>query len=345
VTGKSDKYTAMWWPNLYRGAPEPSEWASLCLWYDQITLTTTASTIARAEGSSMLIASYPEAFPRSQRLCLDSEGRPTFVELPTRALAVFVDAVSRLSRAGVIVPLASPKPLSGDFPDLDFPEPSVYAIVKTRRSSLGKDRLRALQYWCGVREVMVALMASQDSGLPLILDGTPRTRRLGSCSSAEQLSDVLGTTAISQLALPRIGTTHVDDLLEARDRLKDELLEFRAGVLSLTWLLYQQVKNKNDLNEVRQEADVLVNTTIKAAVMSLETRMRQHENKRIRRMLLATGRVLVEAAKMFLPSTWQERLIAGGKTLVQTATEIDSVKPPEHQVAAYLCKLKRQLEP
>jgi len=160
----------------------------------------------------------------------------------------------------------------------------------------------------------------------------------------EHLSGVLATTAISQLALPEFRPAHVDDLLEARTALRDELFEFRAGILNLTHLLYQQVKDANDLTEVRQEADTLVNTRIKAAVMSLENRMRKHENKRIRRMLLGTGRVLVEAAKMFLPGGWQERFVAGGKALLQTATEVDSAKPPEDQIATYLYKLKRQFK-
>ena len=71
--------------------------------------------------------------------------------------------------------------------------------------------------------------------------------------------------------------------------------------------------------------------------------MRQHENRRIRRMLFGTGRVLVDAAKMFLPGGWQEKLLAGGKTLLQTATEIDGARPAEDQIATYLYKLKRRL--
>jgi hypothetical protein len=161
---------------------------------------------------------------------------------------------------------------------------------------------------------------------------------------AEQLSEVLATTAIAQLALPEIRPSHVDDLLEARTALRDELLEFRAGILNLTWLLHQQIKGENDLTEIRQEADMLVSTKIKAAMLSLEHRMRQHENKRIRRMLFGTGRVLVDAAKLLLPGGWQEKLITGGKALLQTATEINSSNPPEDQVATYLYKLKRQFK-
>jgi len=140
--------------------------------------------------------------------------------------------------------------------------------------------------------------------------------------------------------LPDVRAVSVDNLLEARNELKDELLEFRAGILKLTWLLHHQIQNRTDLEEIRHEADVLTNTVIKGSVLSLENRMRQHKNKRIRRMLFGTGRVLVEAAKLFLPGGAAEKLIAGGKSLFQLATELDSAKPPEDQIATYLYRLR-----
>ncbi len=157
-------------------------------------------------------------------------------------------------------------------------------------------------------------------------------------------SEMLAQSTICQLALPDVKAIHVEDILKARTELKDELLEFRAGILKLTWLLHQQVQNKNDMKQIRQEANTLVNTIIKGSLLSLENRMRQHKKKTIRRMLFGTGRVLVEATKLFLPSGAAEKMISGGKSLFQLATEIDNVKPPEDQVATYLYKLRGKLK-
>ena len=160
---------------------------------------------------------------------------------------------------------------------------------------------------------------------------------------AKVLSEVLAESAISQLALPDIRIVYVEDLLEARVELKDELLEFRAGILKLTWLLHQHVQNKNDLEQIRQEANTLTNTVIKGSLLSLENRMRQHKKKTIRRMLFGTGRVFVEATKLFLGAGAAEKMISGGKSLLQLATEVDGTKLPEDQVATYLYKLKGKL--
>jgi hypothetical protein len=195
-----------------------------------------------------------------------------------------------------------------------------------------------------VLEAFLSIFASQHERWPLVSNEPGFQWQHLSSTRTKQPSELLAITAISQLSLPHIRPAHVHDLLEARTALRDELLEFRAAILNMTWLLHQQVKGKNDLDEIRQEADMLVNTMIKAAVMSLEHRIQQHENKRIRRMLFGTGRVLVDAATVFLPGGLQEKLAAGGKALLQTATEICSAKPPEDQIATYLYKLKRYLK-
>ena len=151
---------------------------------------------------------------------------------------------------------------------------------------------------------------------------------------------MLAQSVICQLALPDVKAVHVGDILEARRELRDELLEFRAGILKLTWLLHQRVQNKNDLEEIRHEANTLVNTVIKGSLLSLENRMRQHKKKAVRRLLLGTGKVMVEATKIFLPGGATEKMISGGKSLFQLATELENSKPPEDQIATYLYKLK-----
>jgi len=173
-------------------------------------------------------------------------------------------------------------------------------------------------------------------GCPLVLESVAAHEPFGSQRSVGHLHTLLAQSALCQLSLPGIRAMQVDDLLDARTALRDELLEFRAGILNLTHLLYRQVKGKNDVREIQQEAEVLVNTKIRAALMSLEHRMEQHKTKRIQRMLSGTGRVLVDAC------TWS--LASLGKALLTLAGEIDSVKPPEDQIATYLYKLRRQLK-
>jgi len=314
MTDESDKSVAVWWPNLRHGVPDVTEWASLCLWYDQIMLGPPFST--RVSGNRTDVWYHSN----------------TLVE------PVFLNVISELLKEGTIrlFERFDTETHADCIPD--WANQWVNGIVEKHLHEMETD----FYYECS--EGLSSIIASTYYKLPFTTSEPAFGQQYKPGTPAEHLSEILATTAISQLALPEVHPAHVDDLLEARTVLRDELLEFRAGILNLTWLLHQQIKGKNDLTEIRQEADMLVSTKIKAAVMSLEHRMRQHENKRIQRMLFGTGRVLVDATKMVLPGGWQEKLVAGGKSLLQAATEVDSAKPPEDQVATYLYRLKRQLK-
>lgn len=315
MADESEQSVVVWWPNLHRGIPDAAEWGSLCLWYDHIMF----------RSNYFMLGFSPDLLNANLCLIRDSGWDRQYAI----AAIAFRNILSGLSRAGIAEYVRIPK-----VPDGASHLPKWFPKWLEPTSASFDERLDA----------SLALAASAIHSLPLVTTSETTWGGFGIELPAEHLSGVLGTTAISRLALPAVCPSNVDDLLEARNALRDELLEFRAGIRKLTWLLHQQVKGENDLTEIRREADVLVHTVIEGAVMSLEHRMQQHENKCIRRMLFGTGRVLVDATKMFLPGGWQEKLFAGGKALLQTATEIDSAKLPEDQIATYLYKLKRRLK-
>ncbi len=337
----SDKSVVVWWPNLHLGVPDPAEWGSLCLWYDKVFLCPPDMyLVSHAQGDKTGL-SVGRQLGYDKHL-LDS------LRSVVEETSAFRNTITQMSEAGIIQFF--------DFRALDLNREAMMHLpawfwewigepIPTEGTDSGTLYRRiagGLYEEAYINDISHIIFCLQRK-FPLYTSNNTTTRSTA-METIERLSTTLATTAISQLALPQVRPAHVDDLLEARTALKDELLEFRAGILNLTWLLHQQVKGTNDLSEIRQEADMLVNTKIRAAVLLLEHRMQQHENKRIRRMLFGTGRVLVDAAKMFLPGGWQEKLVAGGKALLQTATEIDSAKPPEDQIATYLYKLKRHLK-
>ncbi|MCX5643466.1 MAG: hypothetical protein NTZ17_02100 [Phycisphaerae bacterium] len=317
MADRDDKSAAVWCPDPSLGVPDTTEWASLCLWYDHVAYMSLRTL----------------SFPRNGKL-FERDKPPTAVEI------AFDHVISELLREGAMWPFLTP-PSSAPMTEWDRHIPDWFLERATPRMEPD-----GLSIYASDREfeACFSIVSSAYFRLPLVSTEPPFWQHHRSSSPDKLLSEVLATAAISQLALPAIRPAHVDDLLEARTALRDELLEFRAGILDLTYLLHQQVKGENELTQIRHEADVLVNTKIKAAVLSLEHRMQQHEKKRIRRMLFGTGRVLVDVAKLFLPGGWREKLMAGGKTLLQAAIEIDSAKLPEDQVATYLHKLHRQLK-
>lgn len=310
VKETTDKSTVVWCPNVKLPIPNVSEWTSLCLLHDQVIV-------------------WSFRHPVEENRIIEKQATKPLSKSNLAAEIAFNNILTQLSEGNVVRLLT-------------FAELGKH---KLPRSELG--RIVALktteENMLPVREtfgMIISYAASKHYRCPFIsndkdfqdLDKRPK--------SLEAFSQVLEQSAICQLALPDVRTVDVEDLLEARRELKDELLEFRAGILKLTWLLNQQINDKNDLEQIRQEADTLTNTIIKGSLLSLKNRMRQHKKKRIRQMLFGTGRILVEAIKLFLPSGAAEKMITDGKSLFQLATELDSAKPPEGQVATYLYKLK-----
>ena len=298
-------------PNPKVRIPDVREWTSLCLFHDYVIVWTPNN-------------------PTEENEILAKQA--TFEPLSKSKLAAetaFNNILTQFSEGEAVRLLTLVELRKLKLPRSDLSR--IIALKKTKENMLP------------VREtfgMISSYAASKHYGCPIISDDSDFHDLGDGPQSAEVLSQVFGDSAICQLALPDVRAVRVEDVLQARGELKNELLEFRAGMLKLTWLLHQQVQNKNDLEEITQEADVLTNTIIKGSLLSLENRMRQHKNKCIRRMLLGTGKVLVEATKVFLPGGAAEKMIAGGKSLFELATELDSTKPPEDQVAMYLYRLR-----
>jgi hypothetical protein len=330
MVDESDKSVVVWFheKSLLVTAPNPLAWASLCLYHDEVVVCRFPPFNIECQFLETLLAQH-EQFGFG--IGVFDVAEPIDLAEIRRSID-FLHLLDRLSGAGIVQAVHS----GSDGWREPLREVHKYAEL--------------LEYVRGLRDsqedfmsFITAYLTSKQRGYPLASEYIPPSC-LNQKTRTRTLSDVLARTAISQLALPAIQFADVDDLMEARTALRDELLEFRVGILDLTHLLHQQVKGENDLTQIRYEANVLVDTKIKAAVLSLEHRMQQHKNKRIHRMLFKAGRILVDFGKLFLPGGIQEKLLAGGKAALQTATELDSSKPTGDQVATYLYKLKRQLE-
>ncbi|MHC4399087.1 MAG: hypothetical protein ACYTG0_05340 [Planctomycetota bacterium] len=85
-----------------------------------------------------------------------------------------------------------------------------------------------------------------------------------------------------------------------------------------------------------------MSTKTKGALLSLEHRIKKHEKKRIKRLLMGTARVLFSAAKVFLPGGWREKMVSGSKGIFQLATELDDRRPPADQIASFLYQVKKR---
>jgi hypothetical protein len=259
VDATTDKSVVLWFPAAehFTTLPDPTVWASLCLYHDQVVVCSWPLHIVRKVLEHMAVARKGKA---SDSLVSAIHESPTATDLPSiKAGIEFIDLLDVLEREGVV-------------------DANSWEWARRVHSTGGYETVTRGEMYdvteahpqVSREHALLAYAISHEQGYPIAVDCLASCEARNPQMSTEHLNAMLAQSAICQLALPGIKAVHVDDLLGARAALADELLEFRAGIWKLTRLLHQQIKGSCDLQEIRQEADVLVNTEIKGAVMSLE---------------------------------------------------------------------------
>ncbi len=185
----------------------------------------------------------------------------------------------------------------------------------------------------------------------IVLIGASAGSRLPIARTQEQLSPIptktkvkeaanyLAQQTLQMLALPEIEAYHVDDILEARLKLSTDLEEFKAGMLELVWLLYERNGLSGDASAFERDCSVLIDTKIKAAVLSLELAISSHENRAIRRILRATGGVLLELGRTFLGVGTQPVLLGASAALLNLADSMGQPSPSV-PIASFLYRVR-----
>lgn len=178
--------------------------------------------------------------------------------------------------------------------------------------------------------------------IPLVGDfGFHQATTSSAKSEIHSMANILAHSAITHLALPDIVAFEPEDILFVRDRFKNELAEFRIGILELSWLLRQGVKNKEDLAEVKYEAEIIVNSKIQAALLSLERKIKSHEKAKVKRILTTSGKILINCVKLFLPTGVSDMILSGSKGIFELAMNLDASKSPNDQVASFIYQLRK----
>ena len=182
--------------------------------------------------------------------------------------------------------------------------------------------------------------ASMQAGLPVVY----QQRRVSLAASSSRVPEVaafLAQRTFERLVLPDLQAYHAEDILEARLKLKSELLEFRAGVRELVWLLHQQVDLSGDLRGLATECDILIDTKIAAAVSNLERSIAAHESKKIRRILKTMSGALLEVGKSLVSPTFAGILFGGSGAILKVVDGLEA-SAPAVQIASFIYKVREK---
>lgn len=155
------------------------------------------------------------------------------------------------------------------------------------------------------------------------------------------LTNSLAIKSICELGLPYLNTSNPEDIIFAKENLKDELIEFRSGILELTYLLHQATKGMSSISEIEIEANILVNTKIRAAVISLENKIKMNKNKRIRDLVVAGAKILLSGGNLLSLGLGLKDFATNSVDFLGNLSEIRDIDIPEHKIATYLLNTQK----
>ena len=102
-----------------------------------------------------------------------------------------------------------------------------------------------------------------------------------------------GTLAMQSLdiSLPAIKDISDYEILEARERLRDQLIPFRRAMLEMCPMLRNNLQSDMNLNEVYEETRYFIETRIRPAVEKLRERLRKEKGRFWRTLVATSGEI------------------------------------------------------
>jgi len=95
-----------------------------------------------------------------------------------------------------------------------------------------------------------------------------------------------------KIALPPFKEITDDEILEAREELRDQLIPFRIAMLALSPVVRQGIENNNSLAEIHREANYIAETRILPTLTELRKKLELERGKFWRRIILKGSSIL-----------------------------------------------------
>lgn len=94
------------------------------------------------------------------------------------------------------------------------------------------------------------------------------------------------------IALPPIADLSDEDILQARDELREQLAPFRNSMLVLSPLVRDGIQSGITLAEIYEEAKYVVDTKVAPAIFELQVRLSKEKGRFWRRLIIKSGAVI-----------------------------------------------------
>lgn len=159
----------------------------------------------------------------------------------------------------------------------------------------------------------------------------------------EMFSNKLAIMTLEKFAVPQLFARNYEDIIVARESLKDELLEYKASILELTYLLCKNAQPL-ELFDLHLECTLLIDTKIKASIMRLEESIRQHRKSKIRNLVVNGGKILLSGGNVLIAGEGLKHIIENGLNLIDATNNLLDCNIPENRIASFVYKANNILK-
>lgn len=203
----------------------------------------------------------------------------------------------------------------------------------TGKSANVRDLIRAINLYSVASTYNIPILTNQNY-IPSIGNGLTAEQKV------RMVSDSLAMMTINRFALPELCAQNVEDIIVAREKLKDELIEFRSGILDLTYFLCKNL-NSDNVKDLHYECSLLVETKIKASIMSLEQAIIKNKNSKIKNLIFNTSKLIMTGGSIFLAGGSLKEVISNGASLLDISKDLIDTSIPEQRIASFTYRTNR----
>ena len=299
----SDKYIGIYYPNSI--IRDPKAMATFCLFFDEIHL------ISPSDDSKDPTSTYKKL---PDEFYINVLGNPSeeetkktlefykFVNDNKALLKEVVFYESHLLAAGVTKIME--KLLGGKLtPDelLEFISGETPEIRATRRFN---EEYPNIQSDIVFKAASSSLKLAKDNDWILIGDDPDIPIPVFSKKeqTVKQLTSILAEECI-KIAMPQCVSMTPDEILEARDKLQDQLIPFRMTMQKLSSRLKQSVQDNVTYDDIKSEAQFIAESEVEPAIFELKRRIEKEKNKFWIKVFGKTMSWIPFVAKSFLAPT------------------------------------------
>ncbi len=194
-----------------------------------------------------------------------------------------------------------------------------------------------------LRSSPTALKLAEDNEWVLLSDNPdlPVPYLSDKVKTVKYLTTILAEECIN-ISIPQSTSLNAEDILAAREKLKEQLIPFRMAMQKLSSTLKSAIKESQDINTIKSEAKFIAESQVEPAIYELKRKIEIEKNKL---WITVFGKVvswIPIVAKAFVAPTPDDVFRAMGKVygdvgdIAKGANNIDIAKEPG---ICYLLKL------